>query len=48
MYTFKILTLSIFVYLALIPISYFHFRKIKKEKNIINEKNEDEDLEDIL
>jgi len=47
-YTFKILALTSFLYLCLIPISYFHFRKIKKEKNIINEKNEDEDLEDIL
>jgi len=47
-YTFKILALSSFLYLCLIPVSYFHFRKIKKEKNIINEKNESEDLEDIL
>jgi CDP-diacylglycerol--serine O-phosphatidyltransferase len=47
-YTFKILALTSFLYLCLIPISYFHFRKIKKEKNIINEKNEDEELEDIL
>jgi len=47
-YTFKILVLSSFIYLCLIPVSYFHFRKIKKEKNIITEKNENEDLEDIL
>jgi len=47
-YTFKILAFTSFLYLCLIPISYFHFRKIKKEKNIINEKNEDEELEDIL
>jgi CDP-diacylglycerol--serine O-phosphatidyltransferase len=47
-YTFKILALSSFLYLCLIPISYFHFKKIKKRKNIINEKNESEELEDIL
>ena len=45
-YTFKILAVSSFVYLCLIPISYFHYKKIKKEKNIISDK--DEGLEDIL
>ena len=45
-YTFKILAVSSFVYLCLIPVSYFHFKKIKKEKNITAEK--DEGLEDIL
>jgi len=47
-YTFKILALSCFIYLCLIPVSYFHFKKIKKEKNTIHEKNENEELEDIL
>jgi CDP-diacylglycerol---serine O-phosphatidyltransferase len=46
-YTFKILAVSSFLYLCLIPISFFHYRKIKKEKNIIDEKNEN-DEEDIL
>ena len=45
-YTFKILAVSSFVYLCLIPVSYFHYKKIKKEKNIISDK--DEGLEDIL
>ena len=45
-YTFKILAVSSFIYLCLIPISYFHFKKIKKEKNITSDK--DEGLEDIL
>ena len=45
-YTFKVLALSSFIYLCLIPISYFHFKKIKKEKNISSEK--DDELEDIL
>ena len=47
-YTFKILALSIFIYLCLIPISYFHFKKIKKKKNIVTENNETEEFEDIL
>ena len=47
-YTFKILALSSFVYLCLIPVSYLHYRKIKKKKNILTDKNEDDELEDIL
>ncbi|MDA8537526.1 CDP-diacylglycerol--serine O-phosphatidyltransferase [Candidatus Pelagibacter bacterium] len=47
-YTFKILAISSLVYLLLIPVSYFHYKKIKKEKNIIIDKNESDDLEDIL
>jgi CDP-diacylglycerol--serine O-phosphatidyltransferase len=45
-YTFKVLAISSFIYLCLIPISYFHYKKIKKEKNIISDN--DEGLEDIL
>ena len=47
-YTFKILAISTFLYLCLIPVSYFHYKKIKKEKNIITDINEKDDLEDIL
>ena len=47
-YTFKILAISTFIYLCLIPISYFHYKKIKKEKNILSDKNESDDFEDIL
>ena len=45
-YTFKILAISLMIYICLIPISYFHYKKIKKEKNITSDK--DEGLEDIL
>ena len=45
-YTFKVLAVTAFLYLCLIPISYFHYKKIKKEKNITSDK--DEGLEDIL
>ena len=45
-YTFKIIAVSSIVYVCLIPISYFHYKKIKKDKNITSDK--DEGLEDIL
>jgi len=47
-YTFKILAISILLYLCLIPISYFHYKKVKKEKNIITDVDESDDFEDIL
>jgi len=47
-YTFKILVISTFLYLCLIPVSYFHYKKTKKEKNIVTDVNESDDLEDIL
>jgi len=47
-YTFKVLVFSITLYLCLIPISYFHYKKIKKEKNITTDINESDELEDIL
>ena len=45
-YTFKILAVSCFIYLCLIPVSYFHFKKIKKEKNITADV--EDDFEDVL
>ena len=45
-YTYKVLAISTLIYICLIPISYFHYKKIKKEKNITSDK--DEGLEDIL
>ena len=47
-YTFKVIALSGLVYLSLIPISFLHYQKIKKQKNIGVIKDESEDLEDIL
>jgi CDP-diacylglycerol---serine O-phosphatidyltransferase len=43
-YTFKVLTISSLVYICLIPISYFHYKKIKKEKNITSDNDEGEDI----
>jgi CDP-diacylglycerol---serine O-phosphatidyltransferase len=45
-YTFKVLAISSLIYLCLIPVSYFHYKKIKKEKNITSDN--DEGLEDVL
>ena len=46
-YPFKVVFLSGFIYLSLIPISFLHYRKINKQKNINQDKNDDE-LEDML
>ena len=47
-YTFKVLTLAVFLYICLVPISYFHYKKINKLKNVDSTKNENTELEDIL
>ena len=46
-YTFNVIAISAIVYLCLLPISFFHFQKIKKqhENEIIQD---DDDLEDEL
>ncbi len=46
-YTFNVITLSVLVYMFLLPISFLHFQKIKKKHE--NDKiQEDDDLEDEL
>ena len=47
-YPFKVIFVSGFIYLGLIPISFLHYRKINKQKNINQVKNDDDELEDIL
>ena len=47
-YPFKVVFLSGFIYLSLIPISFLHYRKINKQKNINKIKNNDDEFEDIL
>ena len=47
-YPFKVIFLSGFIYLSLIPISFLHYRKINKQKNINQDKNDDDELEDML
>ena len=46
-YTFNVIAISAVVYVLLLPISFFHFQKIKKQHE--NDKiQEEDDLEDIL
>ena len=46
-YTFNVIAISTVVYVFLLPISFFHFQKIKKQHE--NDKiQEDDDLEDEL
>ena len=47
-YTFKVIALSGLVYLMLIPISFLHYQKIKKQENAGVVKDDNDDLEDIL
>tara|TARA_Y100000022_G_scaffold114_1_gene96 strand:- start:998 stop:1801 length:804 start_codon:yes stop_codon:yes gene_type:complete len=46
-YTFEVIAISSIIYLSILPISFFHYQKMKKIHE--NEKNQDdEDLEDVL
>ena len=46
-YTFNVIAITAVVYLFLIPISFFHYQKIKKQHE--NDRiQEDDDLEDVL
>ena len=46
-YTFNVITISAIIYLLLLPISFFHYQKIKKQHE--NDKiQDDDDLEDVL
>ena len=46
-YTFNVIAISAVIYVFLLPISFFHFQKIKKRHE--NDKiQEDDDLEDVL
>jgi CDP-diacylglycerol---serine O-phosphatidyltransferase len=47
-YTFKVMVFSGLLYLSLIPITYFYYQKIKKQKKIDDYQKDNEDLEDIL
>ena len=46
-YPFNIISISAVVYLLLLPISFFHYQKLKKQ-NQDKDSIEDDDLEDIL
>ncbi len=46
-YTFNVIAISAVVYLFLLPVSFFHFQKIKK-KHENDRIQDDDDLEDVL
>ena len=47
-YPFNVISISAIIYLSMLPISFFHYQKLKKQNEDQNYKDEDDDLEDIL
>ena len=47
-YPFNVIAISAIIYLAMLPISFFHYQKLKKQNEDQNFKYEDDDLEDVL
>ncbi len=47
-YPFNVISISAIIYLCMLPISFFHYQKLKKQNEDQNYKDEDDDLEDIL
>jgi CDP-diacylglycerol--serine O-phosphatidyltransferase len=47
-YPFNVIAISAIVYLLILPISFFHYQKLKKQNEDQNLKDEDDDLEDML
>ena len=47
-YPFNVISISAIIYLSMLPISFFHYRNLKKQNEDKNLKDDEEDLEDIL
>ena len=47
-YTFKVLVICGLIYICLIPIGYFNYQKIYKQKILSGENTDNDELEDIL
>ena len=47
-YPFNIISITVIIYLLMLPISFFHYQKLKKQNHDKNFIEEDDDLEDIL
>ena len=47
-YPFNIMSISAIIYLLILPISFFHYHKLKKKNQDKNSIEEDDDLEDVL
>ena len=47
-YPFNVISVSALIYLSMLPISFFHYRNLKKQNEDQHLKDDEEDLEDIL
>ena len=47
-YPFNMISISVVVYLMMLPVSFFHYQKLKKQNQDKNSIEEDDDLEDVL
>ena len=47
-YPFNIIAISAVIYLLMLPISFFHYQKLKKQNQDQDSIEEDDDLEDVL
>ena len=47
-YPFNIIAVSAVVYLLMLPISFFHYQKLKKQNQDKDSNDEEDDLEDVL
>ena len=47
-YPFNVISISSIIYLLMLPISFFHFQKLKKQHLDQNLAEDDDDLEDVL
>ena len=47
-YPFNVISISAIIYLGMLPVSFFHYQKLKKQNEDQNFKDDEDDLEDIL
>ena len=47
-YPFNVISISAIIYLSMLPISFFHYQKLKKQNEDQNFKDDEDDLEDVL
>ena len=47
-YTFNVIAISSLIYLTLLPISFAHYQKLKKQNKDEKIQDNDDDLEDVL
>ncbi len=47
-YPFNVISVSALIYLTMLPISFFHYQKLKKQNEGQNNVDEEDDLEDVL